>query len=487
MNKDAIIYLFFTGLASLYLVKLFIIKKYHNLNIDQYNHNAFIKSLSTNFKLKVSALRETNTYPFLIHMFMDKVKNNYVKKYFSFSIEIIFLLLISWYLYSIDIEIQNILPILIILSVSTTSFSQVRFFSARTFGIALFNCILLVTYTDLDFGIKIVLEVLCLIPIFLASKFAHQAFVFVVIPAAILFLKTDILISYPLALVISYIMTNGFVVRIFKAHITHCYYTFFYNMDLYVFGHYYREFESKKVDRKEFSVLRTVRSLFGVIKNPVLVLIPLLFLYGSNLEIDFNILLILIVTGIYILLSICTRLNWSVGEAGRYFEYILVPLAFSSYNYGLFDIKYFYIILILIIFASFSWVVFLIGRENKSIRLGGRVYDNKESNELISFLKTLRKSRVASLPIAISNFLALNSEHEYYYPFSYLSQYFLQRKGILPFFKFDNSNLLNKKYIDYLVVDVRQIPQEYLEQIINKYKYSLIFHNAIYQVYQKIK
>ena len=420
-------------------------------------------------------------------MIMDKVKNMFVKKYFSFSIEILFMLIMTRYLLEIEVETRSLLSILIILSISTTSFSQVRFFSARIFGIALFNIILLVASTDLDLSVKIILEILCLIPIFLASKFAHQAFVFVVLPAAVFFLKVDLLLSYPLALVITFILTKGFVVKIFRAHITHCYYTFFYNMDLYVFGHYYRDFETDKVDRREFSIQRTVMSIISVIKNPVLILIPILFLFGENVEISFNIVLILIVLGIYILLSFSTRLNWSVGESGRYFEYILVPLSLASYNYGILTSNLFYVVLFLIIVSSYFWVFSLIRRENRSIIAAGRVYDNEESIELISFLGTLKKSRVASLPIAISNFLALNSKHEYFYPFSFLSQYYLQRTGILPFFKFDEKNLLNKKYIDYLVVDKKQIPESYLKQIINRYKYTLVFENANYHVYQKVK
>ncbi|MCP5382480.1 MAG: hypothetical protein H6912_08920 [Kordiimonadaceae bacterium] len=487
MLESPIILILSVGLILIYFVKLLIINKYHELNIDQYNHTAFIQSLSTNFKLKVSALRETNTYPFLIHLMMKNIKNKLISKYFSLFFEVLFLILMSFYLLSIGADLKSILSVLLVLSISTTSFSQVRFFSARVLGLFLFNTILLASYTYLPLGIKILIEIACLVPIFLASKFAHQAFVFIILPVAVFFLKIDIIISYALALLLTYIITKGFIIEILKAHILHCYWSFFNHMDYYVYGHYYREFENEKFERNEFSLKRSIRNLASFFKNPVVILIPIFFIFIGGIQLDFNTTSILIVLFIFLVLALYTRLNRSIGESGRYFDYILLPLSISLYNSGIFETNFFYIVLLAIIVAAFARIILLIKKENKSLRAAGRIFDNNVSAELEIFLRKLPRGRVVSLPISISNYLATITEHEYYYPFSYLSQYFLQRSGILPFFKFDNNNLLNKKYIDYLVVDVRQIPQEYLEQIINKYKYSLIFHNAIYQVYQKIK
>ena len=487
MTNSSIIFLLSLGLAFIYLVKLFIITKYHDLNIDQYNHNAFIKSLSTNFKIKTSAIREPNTYPFLIHMMMDKIKNKFVSKYFSFFFEIMFMLIISWYMYELGAEIQSLLSVLIILSISTTSFSQVRFFSARVFGLFLFNTILLTTSTDFALEIKILIEILCLVPIFLASKFAHQVYVLVIIPAAILFYKVDILLSYPLAFAFAYILTKGFVVDIVRSHVFHCYWSFFNHMDYYVYGRYYREFEEEKVERNEFSLKRAARNLFSVIKNPVLILIPILFIFSFDVQLNFNVGTIIIVLGIFLVLALYSRLNRSIGESGRYFDYILVPLVLALYNAGILETSWFYSILIFAYIASFLWISALIKRENKSLRVGGRVFDNEPAIELMNFLRELPKSKIASLPISISNYLAANSRHTYFYPYSYFAQTYLQRVGILPFFKFDDKNLLNKKYVDYLVVDSRQISEDYLVQIIKRYRYSLIFQNSTYQVYKKVK
>lgn len=475
------------GLMSIYFAKLFIIRKYNNLNIDQYNHNAFINSLSTNFKIKTSALREINTYPFLIHMLMNKIKNKFISKYFSFFFEVIFMILMACYMYQTGVDAQLILSALIILSISTTSFSQVRFFSARVFGLFFFNVILLTTSTDFPIEIKILIEVICLIPIILASKFAHQVYVFAVLPAAIMYSQMDILYSYPLALALTYLITKGFIVEILRAHILHCYWSFYNHMDYYVFGHYFREFEDEKVERNEFSLERSARNLFSVVKNPVVLLIPVLFIYNSDLKLDFNVILITIVVGIFLLLGLYSRLNRSIGEAGRYFDYILLPLTLALYSAGILASNLFYIFLLVIFILSSIWIFFQIRKENRTLTSGGRVFDSEQVAELGTFLRQLPKSKIVSLPISISNYIANISEHKTFYPYSYFAQYFLKRRGVLPFFKFDDKNLLSKKYIDYLVVDIKQIPVNYLAQIINRYKYTLIYENASYQVYQKVK
>jgi len=441
----------------------------------------------TKYRINTSAVGEINRYPFLIHLFMTKVENQFIQKYFSLFFEILFILIVYKYLSLLKINANTVMAGLIILSISTTSFAQVRFFSARVLGLIFFNLILLTTYADIPLYYKVVIEIFCLTPIFLGSKFAHQAYVFVVLPVALLFFKTDLLISYPAAIIVSFVLTKGFVKEVFKAHIMHCYWSFHYHMDYYVFGRYYRDFESEPVIRKELSFGRTLNNLAALIKNPVLIFIPFMLIFSDVSQLNFNLALIIVVLFIYVLLAIFARLNRSIGSSERYFEYIMLPLVMELNASKLFDHNLFFPLLGVVFFASIFWVCFMLRKQNRSLRESGRVFDNFEIKELMKYLDSLPSSVIVSLPISISNFLAMNEKHKFFYPYSFFAQYFLCRVGILPYFKFDNNNLLNKKYIDYLVADIKRVPSEHLGLIIEKYKYELEFKNSSYHVYKKVK
>lgn len=473
----------------------FIANKYFNMSIDIYNHKAFINSINNNYIIPSSAIRESNTYPPLIHLFYNALEHNGLNQYFSFTFFIlnqVVALCIGFYLFDFNLAVV----LLLISSLSTSLILDVRTYNARILGVFMYNLLFLFILLSFKHSLFFVpLQVVLCVLIIFSSRFAHQMIWFVVLPSSMILGVYEFLFSYLISVVLLFYIFNGHGIKIIKGHVEHLRYYFFNGVEFWAFQKYWREFGcSVSNDKKKNEKLLSVLKLFKIfLRQPVTILMAVFIFLNTSfssptqlLEYKFSLFCFLSGFVFYLATAFSDKVNKFIGDGFRYWEYLLIPFGafFCIANSNSLSILEFKVIL-----GVISILVLIVTHRDlknvsKNIYRTSRV-ENENLNNLCKELDSLKYDNILTLPISLSNVLSVNTTKKYFYAYTFFGFWFLNRKGIFPWFKRGNENLLNKSYVNYLVIDRSQVDELIEAQLIIDYKLTYLFESSLYVVYKK--
>lgn len=476
------IFIFFILVVNTYA--FCIAKNYFNMSIDIYNHKAFIKSIDNNYIIPSSAIREQNSYPPIIHLVYRYLEANNSTKYFSFVF--FFLNQAAAFLVGLlSFDLNFAVKIMLISTLSTSLILDVRTYNARMLGVFLYNLLLysiVISFQSPFFLIPIQI-ILCLLIVF-TSRFAHQMIWFVLLPASLFTAAYDFLLSYSIAITLLYFIFRGHGVKIVKGHLAHLRYYFFNGVEFWAFDKYWREYDGF-VETSRFDKLIYLFKSFKIFfRQPISIAVVLFFLFGftSVVQGNYEYALYCLCSGLffYFLTAFSDRVNKFIGDGFRYWEYLLIPFGIcTAFVHSDLDI----------IIAVISLVVLVVTQRDlmnasKSIVSSGRSGD--ESLEQLCFeLDRLNKKNVLTLPISLSNILSVKTNKKYFYAYTFFGFWFLNRKGIFPWFRGGNQNLLNSPYINYVVIDKAQVRDDIIENIRSDYGFTYLLSVNDYLVFKK--
>lgn len=455
-------------ILSIIVLRFYFIKYYGKYNIDLDNHLAYLNAMENDNKIHESAMEEDNVIPPLPYFFLKHLNKNNIK-YFSFIVDIIFISIFLFYmLYFENYTWDKVVINLLIYTLLPSLFMESLFFSGRMLGIVGVNLIYLVFKLPIDIRIKAFLLITLFTFIFFSSKFANQFIVLILLPVSIIMGDYIFIICYLVAIFVSILISRGQIIGIFKGHVLHCTWSFKNQIEFYFRKNYFREFEKTRVSSSEVDLVFTLKKLVFFLKEPIILTIAFLT-YKSNFNSLFPV-LVIVTFALYLVLSIFVRLDKTIGESNRYFEYVIIPLIFifNNSNAGFNYIFYlcFFILLINVIQKNYQ------GKKNF-------INNRGSSNDIVtltSYLSDYPPSKIISFPIGLSNKLAQKLKmHKFYYPYSYKGSYFLTKKGIFPYFSL-KENLLHSSedvqviilYRDYVNEDVEKKLQQLFHLTLDK-------------------
>ncbi len=356
------------------------------------------------------------------------------------------------------------------------------------FGVLLFNGIWLTQYIQESYVFVVVLQVSLITLIFLSSRFAHQAVLFLLLPYTIAIGEFNLVISYAFALVLSFTVLYKYLSSSLIGHFYHCAFYFKHGLDMWYINDQWRQFYNRTYKLPVFDLKFFIRKCVGIfVKEPSLFLLAAFLVYEKSYNISEGLEAYFIgyVLAFYFLLSFFLRLDKSIGDGYRYIEYLYAPLSIAvvsaSFPYDGFKMSF----IVLAVFTSLIMLYRVARQLARNLQNSGRIWGDEASLQVKEFLEGLPPSKVASLPMSISNYFSLESKHKYFYDYTFQGFNFLHKRGMTPYFKLDQENLLARSYIGYLVLDKKQVPHEVKEKVLDYYNYDLVFDNDLYGVYKR--
>ncbi|RPA46607.1 hypothetical protein EGC79_13280 [Shewanella vesiculosa] len=481
---DVISFVFIFIILVINFYAFYIAKNYFNISIDIYNHKAFINSIECKYIIPSSAIREANTYPPVIHLLYRVAELFNLTQYFSF-VFFCFNQIVAFSLGFFFFDINFALELMLISTLSTSLILDVRTYNARMLGVFLYNLLFFTIIVSLDNSLLLIpLQILLCICIVFASRFSHQMIWFVLLPASIILGATDFLFSYLSSVLLLFFIFKGHGISIVKGHLAHLRYYFFNGVEFWAFNKYWREY-GQTAEKSRFSnLIYPLKSFKIFFRQPVTIAIVLFFICGSfapiSQEHKFALYCLGFGTTFYLITAASDRVNKFIGDGFRYWEYLLVPFGVSVF-FAHSELQ--------VIIALISLVVLVVTHRDlrhvsKNILRTGRSGDDN-LKLLCQELDKLDKINVMTLPISLSNILSVNTNKKYFYAYTFFGFWFLNRKGIFPWFKRGKNNLLNSNYINYLVVDSNQIDEFIVLEIISEYEFVLMFSCGHYMVFKK--
>ncbi|MCG9732383.1 hypothetical protein L1D44_21715, partial [Shewanella sp. Isolate13] len=184
LDFTSFVFIFLISLINVYA--FFIAKNHFNMSIDIYNHKAFVNSISNNYIIPSSAIRESNTYPPMIHLVYKVLDSHGLTQYFSFSF--FFFNQVAAFCFGLFFfDINFAFELMLISTLSTSLILDVRTYNARMLGVFLYNLLFFFIIASLEYSLVLIpFQVILCICIVFTSRFAHQMIWFILLPAAII-------------------------------------------------------------------------------------------------------------------------------------------------------------------------------------------------------------------------------------------------------------------------------------------------------------
>ncbi|HAS6335156.1 hypothetical protein [Vibrio vulnificus] len=412
-----------------------------------------------------SAIREVNTYPPLIHIAYKHLDAINIVKFTSLIVLIIIEIVLFFSLLAVSQSVEVAITGTVVGVMSTSLFIDLRSYNARIIGVLLFVCLLMAIEYGSTLYISISVPILTFFLV-TGSRFGHQMAMLILMPYSLFIGKPVIFIMYFVTVSILY-MTNFLNSKnIIKGHAFHLYYYYKNGMEFWNDKEYWQEFNEKKY--KTLKSIDIKRILVIFIKEPVSILnvIYLFSLFFFNLNITNLDALLIFGNVIYLFVALFNRLDKFIGDSYRYWEYIApifaVVLVSRAGTWP--DITGMLIAICISLHLIYTTVC--LNRNATKLKLNNRFSNN---HELVKFLEGQDDRNILTIPISLSNRLAVETNKRYFYGYTFFGFWFLNKVGVTPFFRREN-NIIGKSYVKLIVIDSSQIKQEVITALLEEYK-----------------
>ncbi|HDM8128350.1 TPA: hypothetical protein P0E14_003177 [Vibrio harveyi] len=470
----------YIGLFLLNAYAFYIVFKYSDTSSDIHNHIAFIRSLSNNFIMPNSAIREVNTYPPLIHIAYKYLDAINIVKFTSLIVLIIIEMVLFLSLLAVSQSLEVAITGTVVGVMSTSLFIDLRSYNARIIGVLLFVCLLIA----IEYGSTLYISISVPILTFLlvtGSRFGHQMALLILMPYSLFIGKPVVFVIYFVTVSILYISNFLNSKNIIKGHAFHLYYYYKNGMEFWNDKEYWQEFNEKKYIALKSIDVKRILTIF--VKEPVSILnvVYLFSLFFFDLNITNLDALLIFGNMIYLFVALFNRLDNFIGDSYRYWEYIapIFALVLASRVGAWSDITGMLIAICISLHLVYTTVC--LNRNATKLKLSNRFSNNQE---LVKFLEEQDSKNILTIPISLSNRLAVETSKKYFYGYTFFGFWFLNRVGVTPFFRREN-NIIAKSYINLIVIDSSQIKQEIITSLMEEYKLVQLIKIDSYIVVEK--
>jgi hypothetical protein len=471
---------------------------------DVYSHLYFIDEIRKNRHKIPHKLSKTLTsgffsYPFFVHWCLSFLKKSWVERiepYFGaimdtlLNLFLFFSCVLLFGSLGINLEIAFLASLIFsFFPMFTDDDSRTFALSPRVFGSLLFSISTLLLFQFHWSGnVYCLLISLLLIPfILLSSKFAFQVMIFFY-PIIALFLKSIwFLFPIPIGIILAIIFSKGLYIQILKTHfrflafwkkeLLHKYPILLNRVDLgKLFSGLPRLAQQPKEVLKliyEYPIVRTIAH------NPFLIFLVITFFIGTGYPNPYSELLFWIFAGVLTFVAFSFKWLLFLGEAGRYMEYVIVPISILS-AYAIINLELYFLALTFFVYSAI--VIFMDYRSSLHSALK---YGYSEFDEIIGYLNSIPESKnVLVIPAYYTPQVAYFTHHKsVIFSDNLASTNENEKEFLLVFpkmYEYPNNNLdlLAKTFnLDFVVI--RKADQ-------NSYNFSNFlscFENQLFRVY----